>query len=139
LSFKHAIGLTSALFLSLSLLSGIADGARGGAHKTSGSGSGSLNLVLLDSTDSLAHWGQHVTFNVTTTVSSPYVDLQCFQNGTLVAEGWEGYFAGALSDRIFGLYSPQWTGGAADCTAYIAYQTNQGWQRVASTSFHVSP
>jgi len=138
MDIKKALGFMVALLLSLSLLSGTAAAAKGGGgHSTSGSGT--LSLVLLDSTDTLAHYGQHITFNVSTTLASPYVDLQCFQNGTLVAEGWEGFFVGALSDGVFGLYSPQWLGGAADCTAYLAYQTKRGWQRVASTSFHAEP
>jgi hypothetical protein len=137
MNIKKAFGFTFALLLSLSLLSGTAEAARGGGH-TSG-GSGSLSLVLLSSTDGLAHYGQYITFNVSTTLASPYVDLQCFQNGVMVAEGWEGFFVGALSDRVFGLYSPQWLGGAADCTAYLSYQTKRGWQRVASTSFHAEP
>ena len=138
MAFRHAIGLMTALLLTFSLLSGTAEAARGGGR--GGGASGSLSLVLLDSTDGLAHYGQHVTFAVSTTVRYPYVELQCSQGGTVVAQGWEGFFTGALSDGVFGLYSPQWTGGAADCTAYISYMTKRGtWQRVASTSFGVSP
>lgn len=137
-NIKKAFGFTVALLLSLSLLSGTAAAAKGGGHN-SGGGSGTLSLVVLDSVDGLAHYGGNITFNVSTTLTSPYVDLQCFQNGTMVAEGWEGFFVGALSDRVFWLYSPQWLGGAADCTAYLSYQTKRGWQRVASTSFHAEP
>jgi len=52
----------------------------------------------------------------------------------LVAQGWEGFFAGSLDDQMFGLYSPQWTGGEADCTANL---TTPPWMVLASTSFHV--
>ena len=138
MNIKKAFGFTGALLLSLSLLSGTAAAAKRGGHN-SGGGSGTLSLVLLDSTDGLAHYGQRITFNVSTTVTSPFVELQCFQNGVMVAAGWEGFFAGALSDGVFGLYSPQWLGGAADCTAYLSYQTKRGWQRVASASFHAEP
>lgn len=138
MALKHAIGLMTALLLTFSLLSGTAEAARGGNQ--TGGASGSLSLVLLDSTDGLAHYGHNVTFNVSTTLSYPFVELQCSQGGTLVAQGWEGFFTGALSDRVFGLYSPQWTGGAADCTAYLSYMTKRGtWQRVASTTFSVAP
>ena len=68
---------------------------------------------------------------------NPYVDLQCFQNGVLVAEGWRGYFDGSLDTPNFGLYGGGWMSGAADCTAYLATSTRRGMQRLASTSFHV--
>ena len=96
---------------------------------------GSISLVLLDSTDGCAHYGQSVTFNVSTTATTePWVNLKCYQNGVLVAEGWNGYFDRSLTGRNFGLYSPSWTGGAADCTASL---TTPQKAQLASTSFHV--
>ena len=115
------------------------------AHSTGGKGhvqstSSSLSLVLLNSTAAVPRWGQVVTFNVSTDATAyPYVNLKCYQNGNMVAEGWAGFFAGALGDRTFGLYSPQWTGGAADCTAYLDMNSNGKWKQLASTSFHVDP
>jgi hypothetical protein len=98
-------------------------------------GGGTISLVPLDSTDGLVHYGQRVTFNVATTATSePWVFVQCYQNGALVAQGKEGFFERSLSDGIFGLSSPSWTGGAADCTAKLT--TPQG-AVLASTSFHV--
>src|SRR5712692_7904600 len=45
----------------------------------------SLNLVPLNSTDGSAHWGQQVTFNVSTTATTePNVSLNCYQSGALV-------------------------------------------------------
>ena len=41
-----------------------------------------------------------------------------------MSQSTEGFFAGALDDGIFGLYSPIWTGGDADCTADV--KTNTG-------------
>jgi hypothetical protein len=112
--------------------------AKGGRPpKPSGGSNGSISLVLLNSSDGLAHWGQKVTFNVSTTATSePWVGLKCTQGGAQVSEGWEGFFAGSLDDQIFGLYSPSWSGGAADCTATL---TTSQWAPLASTSFHVSP
>jgi hypothetical protein len=99
------------------------------------SGGGTISLVLLNSTDGQAHWGQTVTFNVSTTATDqPWGNLNCYQNGVLVAQGWEGFFAGSLDDQMFRLYSPQWTGGEADCTANL---TTPQWTVLASTSFHV--
>src|SRR6266446_5753874 len=53
----------------------------GGTTSTS-----SLNLVLLNSTDGSAHWGQTVTFSISTTATTePNVSLHCYQNGALVS------------------------------------------------------
>jgi hypothetical protein len=100
-------------------------------------GGGTITLVLLNSTDGLPHYGQWVTFNISTTATSePWVNLKCYQNGVLVAEGWNGYFDRSITGRNFGLYSPSWTGGAADCTARL---TTPQRAELASTSFHVYP
>jgi hypothetical protein len=110
-------------------------GGGGGKHGGGSTGTGTISLVLLDSTDGLAHFGQHVTFTISTSsTSQPWVHLQCYQNGAMVAEGWDGYFDGSLSGRDFTLASPSWTGGAADCTATL---TTPQWAPLASTSFHV--
>jgi hypothetical protein len=109
-------------------------GGRGGT-----SGTSSLSLVLLNSTDGLPHYGQQVTFNVDTTATGePYVNLKCFQNGVFVGEAWRGFFPASLTGQIFSLGgSTAWQGGAADCTAYLDKYTKRGWQQLASTSFHV--
>ncbi len=137
------------LFLALSTatfaaLPASAWAARGGGNAAGGGGgkkgggspsASSISLVLVDSTDGVAHYGQTVTFAISTTATSqPWVHLQCYQSGTLVAEGWDGYFDGSLSGRDFGLYSPSWTGGAADCTGSL---TDPNWTVLAQTSFHV--
>jgi hypothetical protein len=128
-----AAALVAALCLSLapSALAG-----KGSRPKPSNGGTGTVSLVLLDSADGLAHWGQRVTFNVSTTATTePWVVLKCYQNGALVAQGSEGFFERSLDDQIFILYSPAWTGGAADCTATL---TTPQWAVLGSTSFHVS-
>jgi hypothetical protein len=112
--------------------------AGSGGHKGGGGGStggGTISLVLVNSSDGLPHWGQTVTFNISTTATTqPWVNLQCYQNGVLVGQGWNGFFVGSLTGWTFTLASPQWTGGAADCTANL--ETPQ-WAVLASTSFHV--
>jgi len=111
--------------------------AKGGAaHKGGGGGgTGTISLVLVNSTDGLPHWGQEVTFNVSTTATTePWVELKCYQNGALVGQGRKGFWEESLSSRRFTLRSTAWTGGAADCTAWL--ETPQGAQ-LASTSFHV--
>lgn len=109
-----------------------AKGHGGGGTTT---GSGSLTMVRVTQTaDGLTHYGNTITFTLNTTISQPWVHLVCTQNGKKVAEGWNGYFVGSLTGTDFGLYSPSWTGGAADCTGYL---TTPQWAVVASTSFHV--
>ena len=115
------------------LAGGKGNGGKGGG-KPSG-GTGTLSLVLLESTDGLAHHGQLIRFNVSTTATDePWVHLKCYQGGVMVAQGWEGYFERALSDGDFRLNSDTWTGGEADCTALL--ETPQGAQ-LGSTDFHV--
>lgn len=111
----------------------------GGGPNKSSSSSISLALPSGAAVTSGPNYGDVVTFNVSTTETQyPYVNLLCYQNGTLVAEGWAGFFDGALGSGAFGLYSPQWTSGAADCTATLDMNSNGHWKELASTSFHVN-
>ena len=83
-------------------------------------------------------FGDTITFDVSTTATTtPFVNLNCFQNGAFVAQGWARFFAGG-SPGTFGLSSPLWKSGAADCTADLGMFSNNGkWKVLASTSFHV--
>ena len=85
------------------------------------------------------HYGDIITFNVSTTeTANPYVNLRCYQNGTLVAVGWTTFFATGTAGT-FGLYSNPWSAGAADCTADLGmFASNDKWKVLASTSFHVN-
>lgn len=124
------------------LIVGSAFAAKGGHGKPGGGGTGggtiALAALVVDNNGNGApNWGDLVTFNISTTATTqPYVNLKCSQNGVVVAQGWDGFFDGSLSGRNFGLYSPQWASGAADCTAYL---TTPQWAVLASTSFHVDP
>ena len=90
---------------------------------------------MLESTDGWRTTTSSMRFNISTTATlEPWVHLKCYQGGTMVAQGWEGYFERSLSDGDFRLNSPAWTGGDADCTALL--KTPQGAQ-LGSTSFHV--
>jgi hypothetical protein len=84
-----------------------------------------------------AHFGDTITFNVSTTATSnPFVNLNCYQNGALVMNSWSAFFPGGLNQN-FGLYSPSWQSGAADCSADLGMLTNNGkWKVLASTNFH---
>jgi hypothetical protein len=123
------------------LMAGTAFASNGGGPIKSSS---SISLVVLGassgttSATSDPQYGGQVTFDISTTATAyPFVNLKCYQNGTLVAEGWAGFFDGALGNQAFGLYSPQWTGGAADCTANLDMKSNAKWKVLATTSFHV--
>jgi hypothetical protein len=111
-------------------------GGGGGKPPKPGSGSGTLAMVMVDPADTVSNHGDWVTFTIETTEPEPWVNLKCWQDGTLVAEGWNGYFERSLTGRNFGLYSPSWTEGAADCTAYL---TTPQHAILGSTSFHVEP
>ena len=135
---------TALMFASLALAFSALGGDAALAARPDKSSSSSINLVLLNAASTSAvsgpRYGDLVTFSVSTDATSyPYVNLTCFQDGVLVAEGWAGFFDGALGDRTFGLYSPQWTAGEADCTAWLDMYSHGKWKPLASTSFHVDP
>jgi hypothetical protein len=113
---------------------------KGGGGTGTTTGGGTLALVLLTSTDGVAHWGQDVTFTVSTTATTrPYVALDCYQNGNWVSTGSVGYFADYAWPKRFTLASGWWTGGAATCTARL-YSTNSSGTRtttLATLSFPV--
>jgi hypothetical protein len=130
--------------LVVGLMAGTAFAARGGGGgkgkpgggATGGSGTIALAPLVVDNNGNGApNWGDVVTFNISTSATSqPWVHLICSQGGSMVAQGWDGYFDGALGGRNFGLSAPLWPGGAADCTARL--ETGTG-SVLATTSFHV--
>jgi len=119
----------------------------GGGGKPSGGGgtAGGATISLAQppvydaNGNGMPNVGDAVKFTVSSTATTqPFVNLQCFQNGVLVANGWKGYFEGSLDrDWSFGLGSGAWQSGAAECTAWVKMYTKQGWKQLASTSFHV--
>ena len=114
------------------------------AGKTSGSSSIAGPFVVSASQPTGAatispQFGQTITFSVsTTTTSNPFVNLNCYQNGVLVMNSWSAFFPGGTNQN-FGLYSPSWQSGAANCQADLGMLTSNGkWKVLASTSFSVS-
>jgi hypothetical protein len=135
-------GLITLLIFGLivgSTLAAKGGGGKPGGGSTTGSGTISLAPLVYDANgNGLPNHGDTVTFDISTTASTPYVLLECYQSGALVLSGRKGYFEGSLdTNRNFGLASGVWQGGAAECTASIATQTKRGWSRHASTSFYV--
>ena len=113
-------------------------GKTGGGGGTTSGGSASISVVLMNSTDGLAHFGQDVTFNVSSTASQPWVHLMCYQNGAQVLDGHYGAYAGYPYWQYFQLGpTGYWTGGAADCTANVEVSSGSSWSKIGSTSFHV--
>jgi hypothetical protein len=146
--FKHSAQaiLEGALIATLvvGLIAGTAFAARGGGGGkpggggTTGGGTITLAQLVVDlNGNGTPNYGDVVTFNISTTATTtPYVNLVCTQNGSVVLNGWKGYWAGSLDTNWnFGLSSGAWQGGAVDCTAWLTMQTKRGWSKLASTSF----
>lgn len=131
--------------LTFGLIAGTAFAGRGGNRPGGGGGgtsySGTIGLAPLvvdNNGNGTPNWGDVVTFNITTSSSAPFVQLECFQGGSLVALGRKGFFEGSIdSNWNFGLSSGAWESGPADCTGSLVYYTKRGWSKYASTSFHV--
>lgn len=117
--------------------------ALAGKGKTGGGGkpaafTGSFELVPLNSTDGLLHYGQDVTFDVTSNAYHPMVTLTCYQGADWVKNQSVGFYAGWPWSQIFNLSSWKWPGGAADCTAALYYTDARGRNRtLATVGFHV--
>jgi len=112
--------------------------AKGGGGKPGGNSS--LNLVLIDSTDGVPHWGQQVSFDVSTTeTTQPQVSLDCYQSSTKVYGNWTGYWDGYPWPwtQTMTLKSQAWTSGAADCTAKLYYSSGRKTISAATLNFHV--
>jgi len=134
--------LIAALAALLAVPTAFAGKGGGGGGKPGGggttSGGGTIALVLLNSTDGVAHFGQKVTFNVSTSsTTQPWVDLQCSQNGTVVSKQANGIFPTSLG-QVFTLGpTGLWTGGAADCTASLQNWSSSRHTTLATMTFHV--
>jgi hypothetical protein len=121
------------------LIAGSALAAKGGgsAGGKGGAATGSFSLVLVDSTDGIAHYGQNATFAVSSTAAKPMVNLTCYQGGDWVTNQSVGFYAGWPWSTNFPLSSWKWTGGAADCTATLYYQTSKGTKVMSTMAIHV--
>jgi hypothetical protein len=132
-----AVAATAAL-----AVTGTAAAANGAAPNKSSSSISPPIVVSTSSFTALAasgpRYGDTISFTVSTTATTQaHVDLKCFRNGALLGEGWAAFFAGG-TPGTFGLASPQWAGGEANCTADLGmFATNGKWKVLATTSFHV--
>ena len=130
-------------FLTLGSTEALAAAHSGGGHGKPGPAStGVFSLNVLNSTDGVAHWGQQVTFTVSTTATTePHVSLRCSQNGVLVYASQTGYFAGYLWPwtQVMTLSSVAWTGGSADCVATLYYFSGADIVSVGTLTFSAYP
>lgn len=101
--------------------------AGGGGRPGGGSSTSSVTLVLLDSADTMPNYGEHVTFEVSTTATDrPFVQLDCYQGGTRIYSMSAGFFPDYPFTTTYTLRSSYWTGGDADCTAVLYYRASNG-------------
>lgn len=126
--------------LAVGLMAGSVFAARGGG-KPGGGGSttnGTIGVAYMDGATE-AHYGARVTFTLSTSATPyPYVHLRCYQGGSLVLEGRQGFFPTALGNQWFYLGpTPNWQGGAADCTATLEKYGTKAWSVLATTAFPV--
>jgi len=117
-------------------------GKGGGGKKPGGGGTtggASLALVLVNSPDTVANYGETVTFAVTTTNTRPYVSVNCYQGGAWVYAASAGFFADYPWSQDFILAASSWPGGGANCTATL-YTTTDGIRTttLATLDFAVS-
>jgi hypothetical protein len=118
-------------------------GSNGGGNATSPTGS--LSVAPVSSTDglspatSLFHWGGQATYSITSTSTYGYVNLTCYQSGTLVFANNTGFHTGWPTPPVY-LLSSAWTGGAATCNAVLYASNSDGSkaQRLDATSFDVA-
>jgi hypothetical protein len=120
----------------------VAFAAPSDAAKPTGGGGGtsSLSVVVLTGTDTVPNWGETITYNVSSTVTSnKWVVTTCYVNGVNVYQDSEGFFPAYPWAPNSTLRSSSWMSGAADCTGVLQTTTNNGktWTKLAQISFHV--
>jgi hypothetical protein len=138
--FKR-IALTAVLIATFAL----GASALGVAGNGNSSSKSSINLVMVSSSALSAsatggpHFGDTITFDVSTSAPEPTVGLSCSQNGVSVYRGSAGFYSGYPWPWLqnFTLSSQAWNGGAADCTATLYYFDGKRFRDLASTVFHV--
>ena len=111
-------------------------GKGGNGKPAGGNNAGStstLALVMVDDANGngAPNWGDTVTFSVSTSATdSPWVEVACYQGGTLVYSAWAGFYDSYPGAKYMPLSSPSWTSGAADCVATLN-------TKLATLKFHV--
>lgn len=128
------------VLLCFGLIASTTFAAKGGVAGKGGA-AGTFSLVLLDSTDGIAHKNQRITFDVSTEAESPLVGVRCYQGGAWIFDAYVGYFDSYLFDPWFLLDSGYWVEGAsASCDARLFSYDKRGREKVMATlTFPVAP
>jgi hypothetical protein len=132
-----------AIVLALALVPVALAAKGGGSHGGGGTnGSSGLRLVMVSDTNGngLPNYGDTITFNVSTSATTePHVSVLCYQGGTQVYSAVTGYYASYpwLWTQNMPLWSSNWTGGAADCTATLYYFSGRKTITLTTLGFHV--
>ena len=131
----------AALVLALAVAPAALAAKSGGGNNTGGGAGNSLSLVTVtdNNGDGLPNWGDTVTFNVSTTVAYPMVQLLCSQGSTVVDSQTVGFYVGWPWSQNFPLFHwYYWPSGGADCTATLYYQTRKGNVTLARLPFQAN-
>jgi hypothetical protein len=99
-----------------------------GGGGTTGGGSGSLSVVMVDDQNgnNAPNWADTITFNISTTATSPWVQVDCYQGTSWVYTSSVGYFDAYPWAKHFVLSSNHWPAATgATCTAKL-YTTVDG-------------
>lgn len=122
-SFEAIAEASLIAMLVVGLMVGTAFAGKGGGGKPPRTGGGTLTVVMVEDANAngAPNWNDTITFDVISKLDNPYVSVRCYQGGTLVYGADAGFYPeypwpGA---RMMPLYSPSWTGGAADCQGFI--------------------
>jgi hypothetical protein len=97
-------------------------------------------MVLVDSADGVANFGETITFHATSNAPYYFVQLDCSQGGSYVLRQSTGFYPSWPWSQDYHLQSANWTGGAADCYAELYSSLSDGSNRrsLATMSFHVA-
>lgn len=80
-----------------------------------------------------------MTFDVyTTATTTPWVNVNCRQDGAVVYSQWHGFFTSYRFGQTFDVGPTMlWQSGDADCTADLIKRSANGKKtKLATTSFH---
>ena len=130
------MALAEASLVALMVVGLIAGTALAGKSRPPSGGGGGTSLTWRMVTDADADGaltqGDTITFDFSSSAAKPYVNVRCYQ-GSLVYDGWVGYYDGAWFDKDFTLASNAWTAGAADCVARLVTYGKNGRENTVST------
>lgn len=132
--------------VALGAMGGSSYAGKGGGRPGGGGGttsSSSLSVVMVTDADSdgITSHGDTITFNITTAdTAEPNVSLSCKQGGVVVYGAVAGFYAGYPWPWTTNmeLLSPNWSGGAADCTAVLQKYSGTKVLNLATINFTVA-